>query len=122
MKNYLVTGGAGFIGSNIVSELVRRGEKVKVIDNFSFGKRENLNGLIDKIELIEGDIRDRVALRRAIEGCDYVIHQAALRSVPTPIRPTAPLLSREGCHGAGGCHHADMCPSWSLAVGERNGH
>lgn len=82
MSTYLVTGGAGFIGSNIVSELVKRGQRVKVVDNFVAGKRENLKEILDKIELIEGDIRDLDLLRKIMKGCDYVIHQAALRSVP----------------------------------------
>ena len=63
MNTYLVTGGAGFIGSNIVETLVKRGKKVKVIDNFVSGKRKNLSGLLDKIELIEGDIRDLPLLK-----------------------------------------------------------
>ncbi|RLD15672.1 MAG: LPS biosynthesis protein WbpP [Caldiserica bacterium] len=78
---YLVTGGAGFIGSNIVEELIKRGEKVRVIDNFSTGKRENLDPFLDKIELIEGDIRDDEALEKALKGVDFVIHEAALRAV-----------------------------------------
>lgn len=82
MSAYLVTGGAGFIGSNIVCELVKEGHRVKVIDNFVAGKRENLEDVVDKIELIEGDIRDLELLREIIKGCDYVLHQAALRSVP----------------------------------------
>ncbi len=82
MATYLVTGGAGFIGSSIVDELIRRHEDVRVIDNFCSGKRENLEGVIKKIELIEGDIRDLGLLRKITKGCDYVIHQGALRSVP----------------------------------------
>ncbi len=82
MGTYLVTGGAGFIGSNIVYELVKRGHRVKVIDNFVAGKRENLEDILDKIKLIEGDIRDLGLLRKIIKGCNYVLHQAALRSVP----------------------------------------
>lgn len=82
MGTYLVTGGAGFIGSNIVFELVKKGERVKVIDNFVAGKKENLEGVLDKIELITGDIRDLDLLRKIVKGCDYVLHQAALRSVP----------------------------------------
>lgn len=82
MSTYLVTGGAGFIGSNIVSELVKRDQRVKVVDNFVAGKRENLEEILDKIELIEGDIRDLDLLRKIMKGCNYVIHQAALRSVP----------------------------------------
>lgn len=82
MSTYLVTGGAGFIGSNIVFELVKRGHRVKVLDSFVTGKRENLDGVLGKIELIEGDVRDLELLRKIIKGCDYVLHQAALRSVP----------------------------------------
>ena len=81
MAKYLVTGGAGFIGSNIVEELVRRGEKVCVLDNFSTGSKENIEPFIEKIELIEGDIRDKNILSKALRGIDFVIHQAALRSV-----------------------------------------
>lgn len=85
MSIFLVTGGAGFIGSNIVDELVLRGHKVKVVDNFMTGKRENLNGVIEKIELIEGDIRDLDLMKKAMNGVEYVIHQAAFRSVPKSI-------------------------------------
>lgn len=85
MSTYLVTGGAGFIGSNIVDELLRREEKVKVIDNFSSGKKENLSHALDKIELIEGDIRDLDLVKEASQGVDYILHQAALRSVPKSI-------------------------------------
>lgn len=85
MANYLVTGGAGFIGSNIVEELVRRGQKVAVLDSFITGKRENLKPFSGRIEIIEGDIRDKNVLSRALKGIDYVIHQAALRSVPKSV-------------------------------------
>lgn len=81
MAAYLVTGGAGFIGSNIVEELVRRKKKVRVLDNFITGKMENIKPFLSRIELIKGDIRDRKALDKAMKGVDYVIHQAALRSV-----------------------------------------
>ena len=81
MATYLVTGGAGFIGSNIVEELVRRGQKVRVLDNLITGKLENLLPFKDKITLITGDIRDKKAVAKALNGVDYVIHQAALRSV-----------------------------------------
>ena len=93
MNNYLVTGGAGFIGSNIVQALVKRGERVKVIDNFVSGKKANLRALLDKIELIEGDIRDLPLLRKITKGVDYVLHQAALRSVPKSVKD--PLLFNE---------------------------
>lgn len=82
---YLVTGGAGFIGSNIVQELVERGESVRVLDNFSTGRRENLLELKDKITLIEGDIRSLSTVYRAVDDVDFVIHQAALPSVPRSV-------------------------------------
>lgn len=86
MSLYLVTGGAGFIGSNLIEELIRRKENVRVIDNFVTGNRENLYGFIDKIELIEGDIRDETLMRKVTKGVDYVLHQAALRSVPRSVK------------------------------------
>lgn len=82
MALYLVTGGAGFIGSHLVRALIRRNESVRVVDNFCEGKRDNLAGLQGKVELIEGDIRDEALLAKATRGVDYVLHQAALRSVP----------------------------------------
>jgi len=85
METYLVTGGAGFIGSNIVEGLLKKGHKVKLIDNFITGKRENIKPFLNDIELIEGDIRDIEAVRKAVKGVDYVLHQAALRSVPKSI-------------------------------------
>lgn len=93
MALYLVTGGAGFIGSNLAAELVRRGERVRILDNFATGKRENLLALLDKIELIEGDIRDHETVRQAVEGVDYILHQGALPSVPRSI--AAPLTTNE---------------------------
>lgn len=93
MDKYLVTGGAGFIGSNIAEELVKRGYSVKIIDNFLTGKRENISSFLDKIELVEGDIRDYDACRRALEGVDFVLHQAALPSVPRSIED--PLLTTD---------------------------
>ncbi|MDD5085337.1 MAG: SDR family oxidoreductase [Candidatus Omnitrophica bacterium] len=81
MALYLVTGGAGFIGSNIVEELLGRGEKVRVLDNFSTGLRRNIEPFLSKIELVEGDLRDEAACMRAVQGVDYVLHQAALRAV-----------------------------------------
>ena len=85
MSTYLVTGGAGFIGSNIVDELVRRGARVRVLDNFSTGRSENLRDAVDRIELVEGDVRDMDAVERAVRGVDFVLHQAALASVPRSI-------------------------------------
>jgi nucleoside-diphosphate-sugar epimerase len=82
---FLVTGGAGFIGSNIVDKLVSLGHEVRVVDNFMTGKRENLEGVKGKIDLIEGDIRDLELMRKAAKGIDYVLHQAAFRSVPKSV-------------------------------------
>ncbi len=83
-KLYLVTGGAGFIGSNLVDALVARGERVRVLDDFSTGRRENLAAQ-PGVEVVEGDLRDAAAVRRAVAGVDGVFHQAALRSVPRSV-------------------------------------
>jgi UDP-glucose 4-epimerase len=77
----LVTGGAGFIGSNLVAELVRRGERVRVFDNFSTGKRENIAELASDLEVVEGDLRDLEVVRQAVHGIIYVLHQGALPSI-----------------------------------------
>ena len=84
MANYLVTGGAGFIGSHLVEELVDRGERVRVVDNFATGKRQNLAHL-KAVELVEGDLADLEVARRAVTGMDYVLHQAAIPSVPRSV-------------------------------------
>jgi nucleoside-diphosphate-sugar epimerase len=78
---YLVTGGAGFIGSNLVVELLARGHKVAVLDDFSTGRRRNLEPFQADIELIEGDLRDAAVVHRAMKGRRFVLHQAALPSV-----------------------------------------
>src|SRR5262245_41085109 len=78
----LVTGGAGFIGSSLVRALLARGDRVRVLDNFFSGKRENLAEVAADVELIEGDIRDDAALARALQGVEVVFHQAAIPSVP----------------------------------------
>ncbi|MDZ7363048.1 MAG: SDR family oxidoreductase [candidate division KSB1 bacterium] len=93
MAHYLVTGGGGFIGSNLVQALVERGQRVRVLDNFATGRRQNLAGLENQIELIEGDIRDAATADRAVAGADYVLHQAALGSVPRSVQD--PLTSNE---------------------------
>lgn len=93
MAVFLVTGGAGFIGSHIVDELVRRGEKVRILDNFSTGKRENLVPFLEQIELIEGDIRSYHIVREAVQGVDYILHQGALPSVPRSIND--PITTNE---------------------------
>ena len=85
MEKFLVTGGAGFIGSHLAEYLVKRGKRVRVLDNFSTGKRENINPFVERIELITGDVRDREACRQAVKGIDFVLHQAAVCSVPKSI-------------------------------------
>ncbi len=82
-KLYLVTGGAGFIGSNLVDALVARGDRVRVLDDFSTGRRENLTA--PDVEVVEGDLRDAAVVRRAVAGVGGVFHQAALRSVPRSV-------------------------------------
>jgi UDP-N-acetylglucosamine 4-epimerase len=86
-KKVLVTGGGGFIGSNLVDALLDQGNEVVCLDNFSTGKRENLQFALQsgKFKLIEGDIRNFEDCALAVEGCDYVLHQAALGSVPRSI-------------------------------------
>lgn len=91
--HYLVTGGAGFIGSNIVAELVERGERVTVFDNFATGKRQNLMPFLSAITLFEGDVRSYHQVREAVEGVDYILHQAALPSVPRSVRD--PITSNQ---------------------------
>jgi len=85
MSAYLVTGGAGFIGSHLAEELVRRGHKVRVADNLSTGKRHNLAHLPD-VELVEGDLADMAVAARVVQGMDYVLHQAAIPSVPRSVK------------------------------------
>jgi len=82
MAKYLVTGGAGFIGSNTVGELLELGHEVRILDNFSTGKRENISDFLDKIDLFEGDIGDMNLVKKSVDGVDYVLHLAALPSVP----------------------------------------
>jgi nucleoside-diphosphate-sugar epimerase len=83
---YLVTGGAGFIGSHIAEALVKRGERVRVLDNLSTGKRDNVQHLMRAIEFIEGDLLDQETTARAVEEVDFVLHQAAIPSVPRSIQ------------------------------------
>jgi nucleoside-diphosphate-sugar epimerase len=90
MPNYLVTGGAGFIGSHLTEELVRRGHRVRVADSLITGKRENL-AHISGIEFLEGDLADLEFARRAVDGVEYVLHQAAIPSVPRSVKD--PILS-----------------------------
>ena len=90
MAQYLVTGGAGFIGSHLSEELVRRGHQVRVADSLVTGKRSNL-AHINGIEFLEGDLADLDVATRAVAGCDYVLHQAAIPSVPRSVKD--PLTS-----------------------------
>ena len=82
MQNSLVTGGAGFIGSHLVEALLARGDKVRVLDNFSTGKEENLADFLEQVELIRGDLLNEADLKRAVKGMDNIFHQAAFVSVP----------------------------------------
>src|SRR6185503_12207714 len=86
MAKYLVTGCAGFIGSSLVDALVKRGESVRGLDNFETGKRENLAGVLDQMELLEADLRDADAMVKACEGVDYIFHTAAVASVPRSVK------------------------------------
>jgi nucleoside-diphosphate-sugar epimerase len=84
MAQYLVTGGAGFIGSHLTEELVRRGEHVRVVDSLITGKRQNLAHISD-VEFLHGDLADMAVARQAVDGVDYVLHQAAIPSVPRSV-------------------------------------
>jgi nucleoside-diphosphate-sugar epimerase len=85
MARYLVTGGAGFIGCNLVRFLLDKGHDVVVVDNFATGKPQNMADFRDQVEFLEGDIRDRALMDRAVAGCEAVFHQAALGSVPRSV-------------------------------------
>lgn len=95
MARCLVTGGCGFIGSHIVRGLLDAGHRVRVLDNLSTGKRENLDEVLDRIELIEGDINDAIAVKEAISGVERVFHQAALASVQMSLEK--PLDTNHAC-------------------------
>lgn len=82
---FLITGGAGFIGSNIARQLVEQGEEVRILDNLASGHLENIAPLGDHVEFINGDIRDYWTASQAVKGVDYVLHQAALASVPRSV-------------------------------------
>lgn len=85
MSLYLITGIGGFIGSSLAHALLARGEQVRGIDNFSTGKRENLSGILDRMDFREADIVDLEAMHKACAGVDFVLHQAALPSVPKSV-------------------------------------
>src|SRR5688572_16022182 len=90
VAKYLVTGGAGFIGSHLVAELLKQGHAVRIADNFATGRRENLPPA-SQCELVEGDLADEGVAAQAVAGCDFVLHQAAIPSVPYSI--AEPLLT-----------------------------
>ena len=83
---YVITGGAGFIGSNIANRLVKEGHDVVIIDNLSTGKEENFEEIKDSIMFYKGDITDQDLLAKAFKGADFVLHQAALASVPRSVK------------------------------------
>jgi nucleoside-diphosphate-sugar epimerase len=91
----LVTGGAGFIGSNLADELIRQGAKVVILDNLVTGFRENLEEINGDFEFIEGDLNDDAAMKKAVEGVEVVFHQAALPSVPRSVEN--PVDTHEAC-------------------------
>jgi nucleoside-diphosphate-sugar epimerase len=89
----LVTGGGGFIGSNLVERLLERGDEVRVLDNFSTGNRANFAGFDDEVDLVEGDLRSYERVHRAVRGCEVVFHQGALPSVPRSVQD--PITTNE---------------------------
>ncbi len=107
MPSYLVTGGAGFIGSHLAEELLRRGHRVRVADSLITGKRENLS-VIKAAEFLEGDLADAAFAERACAGMDYVLHQAAIPSVPKSVED--PITS----------NRANITATLNVLVGARN--
>lgn len=95
MRTFLVTGGAGFIGSHLAEALVARGDRVRVLDNLSTGFLSNLEPIRDRIEFIQADLVDAAAVARAVEGVDCVFHEAALASVPRSLE--TPLDTHASC-------------------------
>lgn len=95
MRTFLVTGGAGFIGSHIATALVERGDRVRVLDNLCTGHLSNLNHIADSVEFIEGDVADPEVVAGAVDGVDVVFHQAALASVPRSVEK--PLDTNHAC-------------------------
>jgi len=108
MAHYLVTGGAGFIGSHLVEELVRRGERVRVIDSLVTGHRENLGAVADRVEFVQGDLADAGVADAAAAGVEYVLHQAAIPSVPRSV--AEPVF----------CHRANVDATLNLLVAARD--
>lgn len=110
MANYLVTGGAGFIGSNLVGALTARGDAVRVVDNFVTGRRENMAHWGERVDFIEGDLCEADVCQAAVRDMDYVLHQAAVPSVPRSV--ANPLL----------CHEANVTATVNLLVAARDAH
>jgi len=108
MANYLVTGGAGFIGANLVSALVARGESVRVVDNLMTGRRENLHAVLDRIDFVVGDLGEPDVSKAATDGMDFVLHQAAVPSVPRSVAD--PML----------CHQANVTSTVNLLMAARD--
>jgi UDP-glucose 4-epimerase len=90
MPRYLITGGAGFIGANLAHALVGRGESVRILDDFSTGRPQNLAGIEGRIEVVRGDLRDLDAVGHAVRGVEIILHQAALNSNPRSIKEPGP--------------------------------
>ncbi len=95
MRTFLVTGGAGFIGSHIAEALVRRHDKVRILDNLSTGHLSNLDSFRDQVEFVEGDLLDVETVERVVDGVDCIFHQAALASVPRSVKN--PLATNAAC-------------------------
>ena len=107
MSSYLVTGGAGFIGSHLVEELVRRGQAVRVVDNLATGQRRNL-AHVDGVEFVEGDLADLAVAQDAVRDIEYVLHQAAIPSVQRSVLD--PIAS----------HHANVDATLNLLIAARD--
>lgn len=90
MANYLVTGGGGFIGSHLVHGFLDQGHSLRVLDDFSSGRRENLADVADKVDILEGDMRDAAVCAQACDGIDVIFHQAAIPSVPVSVEDPVP--------------------------------
>ena len=121
-RRVLVTGGAGFIGSHLVEALVARGDVVRVLDDMSTGRRENLADCVDDVELMIGDVRDCDMVARAFEGVEGVFHEAAVasvvRSVEQPgdicvnVLGTVNVLGAAQRAGCGALVFASSCTTW----------
>lgn len=90
MPRFLITGGAGFIGGNLAHALVARGESVRILDDFSTGRAQNLQGIAERIEVVRGDLRDPATVAGAVKDVEIILHQAALNSNPRSIKEPGP--------------------------------